>query len=41
MEQCRIQFFSKPNPEKQQAQSDETGKSLSLLQGDLISEQKA
>ena len=39
--ECRIQFFSKPNPEKQQAQSDETGKSLSLLQGDLISEQKA
>ena len=38
---CRIRLFSKPNPKKQQAQSDETGKSLSLLQGDLISEQEA
>ena len=38
---CRIQFFSKPNPKKQQAQSDETGRSPRRLQIDLISEQEA
>ncbi len=38
---CRIQFFSKPNPKKQQAQSDETGMSPRPLQIDLISEQEA
>ena len=38
---CRIQFFSKPNPKKQQAQSDETGMSPRQLQIDLLSEQEA